>query len=433
MIKMEFIENIEKDEYEEFVSDAKKTHFMQSYYFGQIRKKKHFIPHYVGLKENGKLVCATLLLEKKLIGPYSYFYAPRGYVIDYDNLSLLETFTTHLKKYAKKNHAILIKIDPDIKRRDLDSSGNVVGTKNQEALIQSLKKMGYRHLGFNLGFDREQPRFTFRLDLTPPMDEIYASFHPTTRKILNKGNRYNIEIWKGTEDDIDKFYETMKDTAGREGLLQAPISYYQAFYHEFHEVGLSDLYLASVDISKLKEIFLSNQKILEQEIEELDQASARNQARKENKRKELVNQLQKLNSDFEEIKKMKDEKLILSSIITVKYKDTVWTVHGGNSTRLMNLNANYLLYYEIMKDAHEEGYKKFDFFGTCGEANPKKDNPIFGIHSFKKRFGGEYTEFIGEFDYIVSKPLYFLFTTLVPIYRKIKRKITMRKEKTTWN
>lgn len=426
---MEFVEKIEKEEYEAFVSSAPKTHFMQSYYFGEIRKEKHFIPHYVGLKKDGKLICSALLLEKKLLGRYSYFYAPRGYVINYEDLSLLETFTLHLRQYAKRHHAIFIKIDPDIKRRNLDSSGNVVGKENHEDLILSLQNMGYRHLGFNVGFDREQPRFTFRLDLNPPMDVIYSSFHPTTRKILNRGNRYGVVIKKGTEEDIFKFYQTMQDTAKREGLLQAPLSYYQTFYHEFHEAGLGDLYLASVNTKQLKDVFLSNQQALEQEIKEVEQSHSRNLSKRANQIKELSNQLQKLKSDFEEIKKLPEEEMVLSSIITVKYKDTVWTVHGGNSTCLMNLNANYLLYYQIIQDAHKEGYKQFDFFGTCGEANPSRDNPIFGIHSFKKRFGGEYTEFIGEFDYVVSKPLYFLFTKLVPIYRKIKRYIKIRKER----
>ena len=59
---------------------------------------------------------------------------------------------------------------------------------------------------------------------------------------------------------------------------------------------------------------------------------------------------------------IKKEHIILSSIITVKYGDKVWTIHGGNSNILRELNSNYLLYYEIIKDAHEEGYKIVDFF-----------------------------------------------------------------------
>ena len=93
----------------------------------------------------------------------------------------------------------------------------------------------------------------------------------------------------------------------------------------------------------------------------------------------------------------------------------------------MNLNANYLCYFEIMKDAYNEGYKLMDCFGTCGIPNPDKSNPIFGIHSFKKRLGGEYTEFIGEFDLVTNKFMYFLFQKLVPIRRKFVRKLLRKK------
>ena len=117
---------------------------------------------------------------------------------------------------------------------------------------------------------------------------------------------------------------------------------------------------------------------------------------------------------------IKEEEVILSSIITVKYGDIVWTVHGGNNSVLMGLNANYLLYYTIMKDAYKDGYKCLDCFGTCGIANPDKSNPIYGIHSFKKRLGGEYIEFIGEFDLITNKLMYSVYKNLIPLYRKIK-------------
>lgn len=420
---MEFVENLTEKEYEKFVSSAPKTHFMQSYAFGNIRKLKGFIPHYVGLREGKKLVCCALLLEKKLIFNYSYYYVPRGYVIDYSNFSLLEEFTLHLKKFAKKNKAIFVKIDPDIKRWNLNSDGEVIGDFNNNELISHLKKLGYHHNGFNTGFEMEQPRFTFRLDLDRKMEDIFKNFHPTTRKILNKGNKYQLEVYKGGIEDIEDFYETMKETAKREGILQAPLSYYKTFYQEFAKDGHGDLYVAKVDVDKLKEIMKNNIDELEKELDSLDDEKYKNVEKNANKKQEINNQLSKLKKDYEGVLEITLKEVVLSSIITVKYKDMVWTVHGGNHSILMNLNANYLLYYTIIEDAVKDGYKVIDFFGTCGEANPSSDNPIFGIHSFKKRLGGEYTEFIGEFDLVVNPVMYFLFTKLIPVYRKIIRKI----------
>ena len=122
---MEFIENISKKEFEQFVStNSNKGHFMQSYYWGNVSKSKKFKPHYVGLKENDELIATALLLEKKLISKYSFFYCPRGFVCDYNDDEIVETFTTYLKRYYKKNNGIFLRIDPDIKLQNLDCEGN---------------------------------------------------------------------------------------------------------------------------------------------------------------------------------------------------------------------------------------------------------------------------------------------------------------------
>lgn len=416
---MKFITDIDINEYEDFVLNSNKSHFMQSHYFGEIMKYKNFTPYYVGLKENDKLVATALLLKKKLLGNYCYFYCPRGYIIDYSNYKLLNTFTNYIKKFAKKNKALFVKIDPDVKLHDLDQDGNVLGNSH-EKLVDYLKMLGYKHKGFNTEFVNEQPRFTFRLDINKSLDDIYKNIHPTTRKILNKGNQYHLNMYKGSIEDIPKFYETMKDTAVREHLHLTPMEYYKNFYAILNKQNMSDLYIVEVDIHDLIITYEKNLEYLELELKNLDDPKYKNKEKQENIKKDLINKIDKTKKEIDFIHTIEKEHIILSSIITVKYGDKVWTIHGGNSNILRELNSNYLLYYQIIKDAHEEGYKIVDFFGTSGIANPDKSNPIFGIHSFKKRFGGEYTEFIGEFDLVIHKLMYFAYKKLLPVYRKMK-------------
>ena len=389
---MEFIENVNKDEYNKFLDDNANAHFMQTIEFGEIRKNKRYIPHLVGMKDNGKLVCTALLLEKKLPKNYIYYYVPRGFTIDYSNHKLLKEFTDNLMTYCKKNKALFLKIDPAIKRYTIDLDGNKIDGEDNTDLINYLESIGYKHLGYNLGFENYEPRFTFRVNIDMPMEEVYKNFHATTRKVLNKGNQYNLKIYKGTEKDIYDFYETMIETSKREGIIQADIKYYEDFYKIFHDSNMSDLYIAKVNIDDLKKLFKQN-------IEETKNKETKNEVQE----KEKQDKLTKLNKQLDEINEITDKELTLASIITVKYKDKVWTIHGGNNSKLMSLNANYLIYYEIIKDANKEGYKLVDLFGTCGIANPDPSNPIYGIHNFKKRLGGEYCEFIGEFDLVLNE------------------------------
>ena len=50
------------------------------------------------------------------------YYAPRGYLLDFNDSKLLELFTNELKRYVKKSKGIFIKIDPYIpyKHRDIN-------------------------------------------------------------------------------------------------------------------------------------------------------------------------------------------------------------------------------------------------------------------------------------------------------------------------
>ncbi|MDD6879310.1 MAG: peptidoglycan bridge formation glycyltransferase FemA/FemB family protein [bacterium] len=409
---MEFIENIKKQEYEDFVSNNEKSHFLQSYEWGVFCKKsKNLTPHYVGLKENNKLIATALLLEKKLPLGYSYFYCPRGFIIDYKNKDLLKEFTNNIKLYLKKYKAIYFRIDPDIPLQKLSIKGDVIDKENNNYdIVNFLKKIGYKHKGFNKNFECSEPRYTFRLNINKSIEEIINGFHPTTKNIIRRKNPFNLIISKNEDDLIEEFYSTMIETGKRVGIATYPLKYYELFYKELHKCNMSDIYTVKADVDELKKIYKEKLKIVQKELDSV---------KSESKKKEYTNQLNKILKEKKEIDSIEKKQIVLSSMITAKYNDKVWTVHGGNTTALRFLNANYEIYYKIIEDSNRENYKIVDFFGTTG--NPDKNNKIYGIHLFKSRLGGEYTEFIGEFDYPIKPLLYLFFIKLIKIKRNIER------------
>ncbi|MEG1310335.1 MAG: peptidoglycan bridge formation glycyltransferase FemA/FemB family protein, partial [Bacilli bacterium] len=378
---MEFVTNIKKSDFEEFVLKTKNTHFMRSYHWGDITKYKNYKPHYVGLKDKQTIVAVALLLEKELPLGYSYFYCPRGYSLDFKNEKLLKIFTEKLKEYGKTKKAIYIKIDPDIKRHDLDPNGNIIGKENNYKIIKNLINLGYKHKGYNIEFTNEQPRFTFRLDLTKTNEEINANMQSTTRNILNRGNQYNFEVLKNEQVKIEDFYQTMEETAKRENLGCNGIGYYKNFYTLLNEEKMGDIYAIKLNIKNLKKTYQKNIEEKRKKIEEQKTNKNANPKKLENRIKEIEIEIEKINKDLNEIETINKEEIILSSIITAKYDDKVWIVHGGNATLLRNLNANYFLYNEIIKESKKEGYKTIDLFGCSGEANPEKTSAIYGLHN----------------------------------------------------
>ena len=353
---MKLIENLSKEKYEKFLSQNKQSsHFLQSYIWGEFQKEERNVtPHYIGYEDNNKLVAVALLLERKLMLGYTYFYSPRGYVIDYKNKDLLKSFTKDLIEFAKSKKALFIKIDPPVKLHDLDIEGKVQEENNNEYLIKDLKSLGYKHLGLNKNFENNQPRYTFRLSLEPTIEEITKSFHPTTKKIINKGNPYNLTLTKNDPSTIDAFFETMSQTSDREGIVNHSYKYYKNYYETLHKENMSDLYVVTVDVKKLKSTYKEKIKNLEANIEKMSDEKYKDSEKNANKKQEFINQLNKAKKEYEVIEPIEEKELTLSAILTAKYNNKVWTLHGGNNTLLRELNANYFIYYEIIKDAKNE-------------------------------------------------------------------------------
>ena len=120
MMEMAKLVFLKEDVYENFVKQHPKSHFLQSYAWGEFAKvKKHLTPYYLGLIDDNKNILGTaLLLQKHLPMNYCYFYCPRGYVINYEDENLVTEMTKKIVQFAKSKKAIFIKIDPDLIYKD---------------------------------------------------------------------------------------------------------------------------------------------------------------------------------------------------------------------------------------------------------------------------------------------------------------------------
>ena len=427
---MEFVKNIEKDEYNKFVSNHRKSHFLQSYEWGEFAKlEKNLTPHYVGLKDNGKLVCASLLLEKHLPLNLSYFYAPRGFVIDFDNTKLLEQFVKELKNYVKEKNGIFIKIDPDLVINRYNYLDEKISSDYDETkILENLKKLGFKHLGFTKNFETTQPRFSFRIDFNMDLDTVYEHFSKTTKQRIKKANDLDVEVEIGTKEDLKEFYKLMRITENRKDFVTHELKYYETLYDIFNSQDKCNLFVGKVNLNKILDKKKLELNPLLKERKELEELESRSKSQN-NKLKELTRRCDKLVEDIEKYEKLREEygsEIILNGHFIIEYGDTAWVLYAGNHNILTDTYANYKTYYEHIKYYHDR-VKIYDQFGTIGDLD--KDNPLLGLHEFKKKFGGDYVEFIGEFDIILKPFYYFCFTKLVPFYRNIIKSIAKLKNR----
>ncbi len=418
---MEFIEHVEKKEYEKFVKSHYKSHFLQSYAWGEFSEAaKGVKAHYVGLKDKNKLVATALLLEKKLPMGYSYFYSPRGFVIDFKNKDLLKEFTLKVKDYCKKYKSIFIKIDPDIIYRKEDNNGEELKLDyDPKEVFKNITDLGFKHKGFTKNFETQQPRYSFRIDMNQSLDEITKKFSKTTTQRIKKGESIGTKVRLGTIDDIPTFSHLMDLTENRKDFVSHDLSYYETLFRIYNQDNKMDLFLGSVNTKDIIDDYNKELSEVETKISEFGSDEELSTTKK-NIKNELIKRKDKLNEYIDEYSKAKEEygeEITLNAHVIMEYADKAWVLYAGNHNILMNSYSNYKTYYEHIKYCYENGIKMYDQFGTIGDLSP--DNPRLGLHEFKKKFGGDYVEFVGEFDLITNKFMYTVFTKLVPIYRNM--------------
>lgn len=415
---------LEKTKYDNFVKSHKtKSHFLQSYSWGEFSKlKKNLTPYYMGLVDSNKKIVATaLLLQKKLPMKLSYFYSPRGFVMDYENKEIVQEMTKKIINFAKSKKAIFVKIDPDIIINDINYLNEAKKLNyDWKEIFNSLKKAGFKHMGFTKNFETMQPRYSFRVDLTQSIEDIENHFSKTTKQRINKSQKLNTIVEIGTEKDIKEFYHLMTLTETRKDFVSYNLDYYETLYEIFNgnKNSKATLFLGKVDINKTLETFEKDLKNINNQISILPIDNLSKSAK--NKLNELTRQKNHTKEQIKKFEKYKEQYgnlVTLSAHMIIEYGDKAWVLYAGNHNILTDTYVNYNTYYRHLLYCKEKGLKIYDQFGTIGDLS--KDNPIIGLHEFKKKFGGDYVEFIGEFDYIINKPMYFVFTKLVPLYRKI--------------
>lgn len=419
---MEFIENISETEYRKFTEERKDTHFLESYEWGEVSKTRNFIPAYVGVKEKNKLVATALLLKKSLPLGYSYYYIPRGYTIDYKNKDLVKFLTEGIKKYCKKNKALFFRIDPDIKLHTIDENANPIDGENNYELVDYLKGLGFKRRKLTKFFETMQPRFTFRIPLTNSIEEIESKYTKTTLQRIKKAEQSGIIVEKGNKDDIKEFNRLMKMTEKRQDFFSHSDEFFEHFYEIFSKKDYVTLYLGKIDIKDTSDKLNTKKKELEEKLESLKDDEGK---KANNLRKEINKELDSVNNQLDFFKDKPQEKITVSSYLIVNYGNKSWALYAANDMDYKNLYANYLVYKNQIRDAFNSGKEIFDVFGTIGD--PNSTSSLVGLHDFKKKWGGEYTEFIGEFDYVLNSFMYFVFTKLIPLRHKIVKTLLKRK------
>ncbi len=231
-----------------------------------------------------------------------------------------------------------------------------------------VEKIGYKIKDDAKNFREEiQPRYVFRLNIKDKTeDEIFAGFHQKTRYNIRLAIKKGVTIKEGTREDLKIFHKIMIETGARDGFIIRSLEYFEKMYDN----------LAPEHMKLLMAYY--------------------------------------------------DGKPI-SGVIPIMYGNKTWYLYGASSNENRNLMPNYLLQWEMIKMAIARKSDIYDLRGVSGVVD--ENHPQYGLYRFKKGFGAEFTEFIGEI-YIPFKPLtYNLYKFSEKTFRQLRGLKTKFKKK----
>lgn len=398
----EFIENHPNGDLLQLIDWAESKHLTNWYY-----------RRFALSDEDDEIKGAATLLFKKLPKINSTLcYISRGFVCDYHEEALVQAMLDESVKIAKEEKAYTVKIDPDIP------------LEQHKDTIDYLKRIGFKHRGLQDGMSKEniQPRQTMVTRIDRSDEELLKSFERNNRTKVRNASRRGTQVIKASLADLPAFVDLMKETGERDGFLTRDITYFESIYKHLNPNGHMELFLVKL----VPELVAAS---INEDLQKLDKEVAKAEKKKEsekkdNQLKDLRRRREKLEKQLveaEEIKEKHPKGLTLSGALFAQSGHKSYYLYGASSNSYRDFLPNHNMQFEMMKYARDNGAKTYDFGGVSVE--PPKDSPHFGLWQFKKVWGTEVSEKIGEFDYTLNKPVYMLAEVGVPLFQKGKVKL----------
>ena len=201
-----------------FLKDYPNAHLLQMGEWGELKKDFGWKPIRIIL--NNEVGCQILLRRLPLGLTLGYMPKP---VISNQLSGISGQFWQEVDSICKKNHAIFLKIEPDVW---------------DDPSI-------YYPSSFILSPHNIQPPRTIVISIKEDEDKILARMKPKCRYNIRLAEKKGVTIraW----DDISAFHEMMTVTGGRDNFGVHSKEYYQRAYELFHSNGTCELLVAEYE------------------------------------------------------------------------------------------------------------------------------------------------------------------------------------------
>ena len=229
------------------------------------------------------------------------------------------------------------------------------------AFSSMLQSFGFRAKEGGKNFEAIQPRYVFRLNVEGKTEEeLLANFHQKWRYNIRLAERKGVTVRICGKEMVPAFSDLMLTTGVRDGFVTRKPEYFAAMLDNLGEHAR--LYMA----------FDPND-------------------------------------------------TPIAGTLAIHYGDKVWYLYGASSNEHRNLMPNYLLQWRMIQWAVETNCRIYDFRGVSGDVS--ENNPLYGLFRFKQGFGGDFTEFVGEMDLVLSPVIYWAVEHGTSVFKELRKQV----------
>jgi lipid II:glycine glycyltransferase (peptidoglycan interpeptide bridge formation enzyme) len=351
-----------KTQWEDFILSQNEPPFLQSWYWGEFHQSLGDKIFRLGIFDNEEIVGAALVI-RVLARRGAFLFLPYGPTIKMKNgkikmendnvkckniqnekyedlkIDVFKTLTDYLKDLAKEEKCCFVRISPNWE-------------KNKDN-VKILKDLKFREAPIHL-----KPETTWLLDITPDEEKILKGMRKTTRNLIRRGYRENIQIIKSENpDDLDEFYKIYQKTVERQNFIPFSKEYLKKEFSVFIQEKKIALFFA----------------------------------------------------------KHKGE--FLAASLFIFYGNQGFYHHSASLRDNSKIPTSYLLLWEAIKEAKKRNCKFFNFWGIAPP--DKSKHPWQGLTLFKKGFGGYQKDLVRAQDLPINSRYWINWA--IETFRRIKR------------
>ncbi len=192
-------------------------------------------------------------------------------------------------------------------------------------------------------------KFTFQLDISKSEEELLKNMHQKTRYNLRLAEKRGVEIVEDkTEEGFEDYWKLTEETTKRQRFFAHTKNYHHKMWQTMLGSGMGHLF---------KAIY---------------------------------------------------EGKVLTTWMVFVLNGVIYYPYGASSNENREVMASNLMMWEVIKFGKKENCSLFDMWGSLGK-DPDPKDPWFGFHKFKQGYGADLVEFIGTYDLVISRPLYWLY------------------------